>query len=553
MSKCLVKIPHKGCSTNDTLQVFEKEDGTVDGYCFKCGEYVKDPYGEPTQAKDLPESQKKAKSKEDILKEMDEISSLSCVDLPDRRLRKGVLEEYGIKIGYSERDGKTPAFAFFPYTKVGQVVRWKVKLLKSGKVWSVGINNDVDLFGWEQAKSSGAKRLILVEGEFDAPALSRILQLNTKKEFSEMIPAICSLPNGAGNAVRDVTRLLPEIRRHFKDVSLAFDQDDAGIKAMEGVCKIMPEAKVITLPDKDANDCLKNGKSKAAFKAVTFNSEKPKNTRIVWGYEVHDKAKTPPEMGLSWPWDGMTRKTRGIRFGETIYIGAGEKMGKSEGVNALAKHLAVDHNLKIMLAKPEESNEKTYKMVNSKVVGKFFHDPNVEFDHEAYDRGGELIKDNICMLNLYQNITWDVLKADIYSAVGQGVKAVFIDPITNLTNGLSSTDTNDTLQKVAQELAAMAKDLDIVIFIFCHLNKPSKGCVPWDRGGKITTDYFAGSSGMARSCNYAIGLQGNKDPELDLTEKNTRELVLLADREFGESGSVKLYWDNTTGLFNEIK
>ena len=84
------------------------------------------------------------------------------------------------------------------------------------------------------------------------------------------------------------------------------------------------------------------------------------------------------------------------------------------------------------------------------------------------------------------------------------------------------------------------------------LNKPPKGATPWDRGGKITTDYFAGSSAMARSCNYALGLQGNKDPELSLEERNMRQLIMLADREFGESVTVDLYWDCNTGLFNEV-
>jgi twinkle protein len=131
------------------------------------------------------------------------------------------------------------------------------------------------------------------------------------------------------------------------------------------------------------------------------------------------------------------------------------------------------------------------------------------------------------------------------------VKAVFIDPITNLTNGMASSEINTALQGISQELATMAKDLDIVIFIFCHLNKPPKGSTPWDRGGKITTDYFAGSSAMARSCNYAIGMEGNKDPELSEEERNMRKLVLLADREYGESGEITLYWDKNTSLFNE--
>ena len=58
---------------------------------------------------------------------------------------------------------------------------------------------------------------------------------------------------------------------------------------------------------------------------------------------------------------------------------------------------------------------------------------------------------------------------------------------------------------------------------------------------------------MARSCNYALGLQGNKDPELSEEERNTRHLVLLADREFGEVVDVTLYWDKNTNLFNEMR
>ena len=550
MSSCLAKLPHT-CGSSDGLQVFLKEGGRLDGYCFACSTFVDDPLN-GGGVKDIPKESRRAKTEEEILAEMSEIDKLGVVDLPDRRLRGETMAKFGIKVGFSERDGKTPNIVFFPYTEGGKVVKYKVRLLDPKKMWSVGVSNNVDLFGWEEAIASGAKKLVITEGEFDVVALRKMLEMGAGSDYQQYIPAICSLPNGAGNAKRDLTRLMPKIKRHFKDISLCFDHDDAGKKAEDDCCLLFPEAKVITLPGKDANDCLKDGKAKAVYKAVSFNAEKPKNTRLVWGHELHEKGKEAPEWGLSWPWDAMTKKTRGIRYGETIYLAAGEKMGKSEVVNALAAHLAVEHGVKVMLAKPEEANVKTYKMLNSKVVGKFFHDPSKEFDKEAYDRGGELIKDNICMLNLYQNLTWDVLKADIQFAVGQGVKAVFIDPITNITNGMSSSDANTTLQGVAQELAALAKDLDIVIFIFCHLNKPSKGCTPWDRGGKITTDYFAGSSAMARSCNYALGFQGNKDPELDTQERNMREIVILADREFGESGSCKLYWDDKTGLFNEV-
>lgn len=224
---------------------------------------------------------------------------------------------------------------------------------------------------------------------------------------------------------------------------------------------------------------------------------------------------------------------------------------KSEMVDTIGAHLIKAHGWKIMMAKPEQANVKTYKMMAAKMEGKVFHDPNVAFDAEAYERAGLLLKDNLCMLNLYQHMGFETLKDDIGEAVANGVDAVFVDPITNLTNGMKSADANTKLQEIAQELAAMALDLNIVIFIFCHLRNPDGG-PDHDRGGKVLTSQFAGSRAMGRSCNYMFGLEGNKDPDLTPEERDLRQLVLLDDREFGEAGVQNLYWDRKTTLFNEV-
>lgn len=531
--------------------MFEDEEGKLNGYCFSCDTYVANPHNDWKTASDVPEAKRIGKTKEEIAEEMEMVSSLGAIDLKDRRIRKEHLDYYGIKIGFSERDGKTPAFHYYPYTIDSEIVGYKVRLIEGKRMWTLGNQKDVDLFGWDQAIKSGARRLIIVEGELDAAAARGIIEAFTPDKYEGLKPAIVSLPHGAASAKRDITRAASKIRKHFKEVSFCFDDDEPGRKAMDECCQVIPSATTITLPAKDANACVLEGCAKAAYKALTFNAAKPKNSKLVWGAEVHEEAKEQAQWGLSWPWQEMTDLTRGIRFGETYYIAAGEKMGKSEIVNALGAHLIKEHKLKIMVAKPEEANKKTYKLMAGKIAGKIFHDPKVEFDMEAYEEAGTYLKDNLCMLNLYQNVNWESLKSDMAVAASEGVKAIFIDPITNLTNGLSSSEINTTLQGIAQELAAIAKDLDIVIFIFCHLNKPNGG-TPWDRGGSITTDYFAGSSAMARSCNYAIGMEGNKDPQLSEEERNMRTLVLLADREFGESGSVRLYWDKNSGLFNEV-
>jgi len=247
------------------------------------------------------------------------------------------------------------------------------------------------------------------------------------------------------------------------------------------------------------------------------------------------------------------------------------KMGKSELLNEIAAHFIRVHGVKVFMAKPEESNKKTYKLILNKIAGKRFHDPDVEFDEEAYDEAGKLIKGKLAMVNLYQHLGWDSLRDDIIAAANWGAKAVFIDPITNLTNGVNAGDANTELQKIAQDLSAMALDLNIVVFIFCHLKAPEGniakekrdkyyregkyiglGSCPHELGGDVVSAQFAGSRAMMRSCNMMLGLEGNKDEELPQNVKNIRDLVLLEDREFGETGRFPLYWNLNTTRFTEL-
>lgn len=551
MGVCLTKLPHS-CGTRQGLQVYEKEDGTVDGYCWSCKTYVGNPYGQPRKAVDIPAAERLGKTKEEIAEDMEMVANCPTIDLIDRRLRAKDLERFGIKIGLSEEDGKTPKFHYYPYTKKGVVVGYKVRLIENKRMWALGEQGDVDLFGWEQAKSSGAKRLIITEGELDAVAMLKIIDTYTTEQWQDNKPAVVSLPHGASAAGKDIAKALPEIRKFFKEVSLCFDDDDAGKKATEDVCMLLPDATVIHLPCKDANECIIKGKGKEAFKALTFNHKPAKNSRIVWLDDVWEESKKPAEWGVSWPWKEVTDSTRGIRKGETVYIGAAQKMGKSELLNQIATHLVAVHDWKILLAKPEEANVKTAKLLAGKIAHAKFHDPKIEFDEAKYEQAGKtLLGNKVCMLNLYQHLGWETLKADIYAAKAEGIDAVFIDPITNLTNGMNAADANTKLQEIAQELAAMAKDLDIVIFIFCHLRNPDSG-LSHDRGGPVLTSQFAGSRAMGRSCNYMFGIEGNKDPELPEEERNVRILVLLDDREYGEAGKFPLYWSSKSTMFTEM-
>lgn len=548
MGECVDKLPHS-CGASQALQVFQQEDGTVDGYCFACGTIVDDPYGD----KPIPKYSPKTQAQRD--EEVSEIKDYPCHALPTRKLKRESLKYFGVRMQVSQTDGKTPTASMFPYGTTGNLTGWRVATLGERKQqWCIGTTKGANFFGWGRAVLSGQRTLYITEGEYDAIALYQILKDGNKRtEWADDDPAVVSLVHGASSAKKDVARMLPEIRKHFEDVVLVFDMDEPGRKAAEDVCRIAPAFKSAELPCKDANACLMEGASKACKSAVVFRASKPKNTRLVYGSSLRDVARTEAEWGLSWPWEGLTQATRGIRRGETIYLGAGVKMGKSELVNAIASHMILEHDLPVLIVKPEEALAKSYKMVVGKAAGKIFHDPKIPFDYKAFDKAEKRIGDKAIFQDIYQFVNWESLKSDIqYAVVTDGVKDVILDPITCFTNNMSASEANEHLTYLAADLSSLAKDMDFTAYIFCHLLKPATG-EPHERGGKVHSSQFAGSRAMMRSCNYMIGMHGNKDPELSKEQRNIRTLEILEDREFGAADSIPLYWDDRTGLFNEIR
>ena len=373
------ELPHT-CGTKKGLKVFIQDDGKVDGFCFRCAEFVKHPYGEEKTVADLPK--RKQKTPEEIQAEIAEVDSYPTVDVPQRKLRANTLKEFGAKVSLSEKDGETPTAIYWPVTKDGNLTGYHVKVLDkgAGSPFNIGDTRDCDLLNWQNAKSSGAYRLIITEGPEDMASVQRIYEMHGEKEFQ---PAVVSLPHGAASAKKVLAKHLEDLKR-FKEIVLCYDDDEAGKLAVEASRILLPKAKAVTLPTKDANQALMEGKAKAAFNALAYHATTPKNSRIVLAESVHDKAREPPKHGeFTWPFPTLNKALRGLHLRQTAYLGAGVKMGKSDLRNEIAAHLIKAHGAKIFMASPEEPNEQTYKRLAGKLENRIFHDPDREFDYEA--------------------------------------------------------------------------------------------------------------------------------------------------------------------------
>ena len=568
MSICIDKLPHS-CGTRKGLQVFAEEDGRVTGWCFSCQTFVANPYGKEVTTDDVELPQPKTEAQ--IQEELAEVDGYQVLDVRQRKLRADDLAQFGVKVAVDEGDGKTPTTMYFPITRKGKTTGYFAKTLsKPAHTWSLGEVKGGDMFGWEQAKASGAYRLIITEGLEDAIAVKKLYTMFGSEDFQ---PAVISLRNGVNSVKSSIQPVLEEIKRSFREVVFCFDNDEPGQNAVKEAMMLLPTAKSVILPCKDANACVLEGKSKAAFKALRFDASIPKNTRLLDAEDLFQDARQPAQFGeLTWPFPTMNDVLRNIRYGETIYLGSGVKMGKSELLDNIVAHFIKHHGIPVMVAKPEEEGKRTIRAIGGKLVGKVFTDPKVEFDYDAYDAACEAMRGKLKIVDLYQHLGWSTLKADIISAAALGCKAIFIDPITNLTNGMNAADANTKLQEIAQELSFLAKDLNVVIFIFCHLKAPEGaisrdarrkkyekneyvglGQCPHEFGGDIYSAQFAGSRAMMRSCNLMIGLEGNKDEELPEHIRKMRWLNILEDREFGNAMRIPIIYNKTTGLYREVQ
>jgi hypothetical protein len=320
MSTCVEKLPHS-CGGTRSLQVFLRDDGEYDGYCFRCGTYEKHPYGEgqapPTRTMTI-------KTPDEIAAEIKEITEMVAHEIPERKLSRRALEYFGVRVGLSEFDGVTPVSRFYPYYTKTELKGYKCKT-NTKQMFSVGSTRGCDMFGWQQAMRYGDKyTLFITEGEDDAIALFSVLK---RKWNGSGNPSVISLRSGCKGATRDVDHHIKDIQRMFKKVVLVFDNDDPGRSAVQAVSKLLPGVHVATLPLKDANDMVIAGRDDELFKAVMYETAAKISAMSYRSSEIWHLATEVVQEGLPWPWPEMTEVTRGRRRKEVYYFGAGVKMG----------------------------------------------------------------------------------------------------------------------------------------------------------------------------------------------------------------------------------
>lgn len=451
-----------------------------------------------------------------------------------RGIDPGTYHKYGVEASY---DGLSlVALGHFLKGPKGEDLARKIrKIPKDFFVDGKTKGHKVQLFG--QSVFPRAKRLLITEGELDAMSAYIMLQ--------KYRVACVSIPQG-GNVHALMDNL--EYLKGFKEIYISMDQDDVGASVSRDIANLIPTAKFLRISEKDANDMLQAGKE-SEFISAFWDAEIYKPEFLVQVEDIMDKVLKRPTMGQPWPWPTLTKNTYGRNDGEGMYVGAGVKIGKSEFINELVA-FDLKRGAKVGILKYEEKPWNTVKRVAGKLDGIFYHKPDLPYNDADLERTARSFQGNLLMYPAFGPAEWQSTREFIRYAALSGCKTIIVDPITKLTNHLSSSDTETELRKISDELACMAQDLGFFYIVTCHLKAPIAG-PPHERGGKVQSNQFRGSRAMMENCFYMLGIERNKDPELTEQERNMSKFVLLEDRNFGNSDKFDVFYNTSDQSYKE--
>lgn len=514
------------CTSSDGFTWYEDH-----GYCFVCQQRVNHgPSGETSEpVKSGTERRKVAKP----LIEKERVQALSS-----RGIYLETCQKYDYFLG---RDDKGKLVQVAPYRDqkgryVAQKVRGKDKSFRT-----TGDFKDVQLFGQHLWKSGG-KRLIITEGEIDA--LSAYQMLGSWP--------VVSLPNGAQGAVKSIQANL-EFVESYETVILCFDMDEPGRKAAQAVAELLTpgKAKIMELPEKDANDMLVENRVKE-FTTAFWEARSVEPDGIVDGADIWDQVSKPVTMGLSLPWNGLSAKTFGQRDGELWTWTSGSGMGKSEFVSQIAHWNLIEHGENVGYVALEENLRRTGQRLMAKELGVPIHLPGHEVSEADLRRAFERTTGSGKVF-LYDH--WGSQESDkILSKLrflikGKRCRTIILDHLSIIVSGLEDDDERKTIDKLMTDLRSMVEETGVKMHLVSHLKRPM-GKKGHEEGAQVSLAHLRGSHSIVQLSDFVIGLERNQQAKKN---SDVTRIRVLKNRYSGDTGvATAVRYDKATGLLNEV-
>lgn len=509
-------IPCDKCGSSDANSIYT--DGHQ--FCFACNTHVKGD-GTVTEVET-----KKANLG---------LITGQYQDLIKRKIREDTCRKYGYQVG--EYNGQPVQIAPY-FDSDGQMVAQKIRFPnKDFKI--LGDISKAQLFGanlWNQGK-----KIVITEGEIDALTVSQV-QGNKWP--------VCSIPNGAQGATKAIKKNLEALSK-FEEIILMFDMDEAGKKAARECAELFEagKAKVASLPYKDANECLQQGKEDAIIQAI-WNAKTFRPDGVISGSELWDQITCEEKVeAIPYPWAELNALTHGARKGELVTLTAGSGIGKSAVVREITHHL-LQKNETVGLLMLEENPKRTALGLMGIELNTPLHISKEGVSDEDLHRAflNTVGSNRLYLYNHFGSSDIDNLISRVrYLAKGCGCNWIVLDHLSIVVSGLGDGDERRLIDNAMTMLRTLVEETGVGMFLVSHLRRPEgKG---HEQGAMTSLSQLRGSHSIAQLSDMVIGLERDQQGK----HPNITTLRVLKNRFSGETGTAGyLSYDRETGRLFEI-
>lgn len=469
--------------------------------------------------------------------------------LKSRGLTDSVLETFKI----SEENGQ---WIVFPYLRDGELVNIKYLSLErtpEGKKQMRQVAGaEPCLFGWEALDTSfpTARSVTLVEGEFDCLTLQQC-----------GVPAL-SVPNGGGGGkkqdwiISDYERL-----SRFDTIYLAMDNDEPGKQAEREIIQRLgsERCRIVTLPHKDANECLQAGIRDFTPYLRSAKSLDPEELKAADYFTdaVMEKFYPVPGSytGMKTSWSSFNEILTFDRRQLIIVTGFSES-GKSVALGQIALQGLMDGE-KFCIASFEMPGKVTLWRMVRQLCGEERPTP------ERIIQAMQWLRDKLWIFNLVGTAKAKrMLEVFKYAVKRYQIQQFVVDSLTKC--GISEDDINGQ-KAFIEQLCDFMHEYNCTIYLVAHQRKAeTDGMIPGKAGVR-------GSSTITDECDTLISfyrnekeVNGNGDSMSGKYKKGKKEeevreekpdtvISILKNRETGKHGKCSLWFDKGSLQLHETR
>ena len=513
-SRCVGHGPCPRCGSQDNLALYD--DGH--SWCFTPGCGYRD-----------------SKHNNERVEQVDFVEG-TYEELRKRRIGRETLEKWNYTTGTFK--GKKVQIA--NYKKAGRVVGQKLRFPNKDFLF-IGDLKESGLYGQHLWRDSG-KMVTVVEGEVDALSLSQAL--------GNKWPVV-SIPNGSAGARKALAREL-EWLEQFETVVLMFDQDDAGVKAVEDCVPLFSpgKVKVASLPLKDPSDMIMEGRERELVDAI-WGAKVHRPDGIIDAKDLWNLIASQEQMESSpYPFNSLNSMTQGIRKGEIVTITAGSGVGKSQVCREIANHLMLMGH-KVGYLALEENNRRTALGFVGLYLNKPIHLQNVEVEEEELRQA---FNETLGTGNLFLYDHWGSMDPEHllsklrYMVKSLGCEYLILDHISIVISGMQGGDERRMLDYIMTKLRSLVEEVQCGLILVSHLRRPN-GDKGHEDGARTSLSQLRGSHGIAQLSDLCIGCERDQQGE----NPNLTTIRVLKNRWTGETGiASKLEYSKETGRMTEV-